>query len=245
MILLPAIDLLGGQCVRLQRGDFGTAHQVAKDPLETARGFQKDGAVWIHLVDLDGAKAGGTPNRETILRIARETSLRVEAGGGIRDMDTIAFYLENGVSRVILGSAALENPQLVQDAVKNYGDRVAVGIDAKNGKVSARGWLADSDMDYLDLAVRMEAAGVSWMIFTDIAKDGMLEGPNLSQLSRLRERVSCGIVASGGICSLEDLKTLKAIHVEASILGKALYTGAVDLAEAIRWTGPQDGGSNN
>lgn len=239
MILLPAIDLLDGQCVRLRRGDFDTAHRVAADPLETARSFEQAGAAWIHMVDLDGARTGSAQNQEIILRIARETSLLVEAGGGIRDMDTVAYYLQNGVSRVVLGSAALENPQLVKKAVEQYGSRVAVGIDAKNGMVSARGWLSDSQTDYLSLAEKMDLAGSGWIVFTDISKDGMMEGPNLSQLSQLRKRVSCRLTASGGIRSLEDLKVLDATNIEAAILGKALYTGAIDLTEAIRWAGVQ------
>ena len=239
MILLPAIDLLDGQCVRLRRGDFDTAHRVAADPLETARSFEQAGAAWIHMVDLDGARTGSAQNQEIILRIARETSLLVEAGGGIRDMDTVAYYLQNGVSRVVLGSAALENPQLVKKAVEQYGSRVAVGIDAKNGMVSARGWLSDSQTDYLSLAEKMDLAGSGWIVFTDISKDGMMEGPNLSQLSQLRKRVSCRLTASGGIRSLEDLKVLDAANIEAAILGKALYTGAIDLTEAIRWAGVQ------
>ena len=239
MILLPAIDLLDGQCVRLRRGDFDTAHRVAADPLETARSFEQAGSAWIHMVDLDGARTGSAQNQEIILRIARETSLLVEAGGGIRDMDTVAYYLQNGVSRVVLGSAALENPQLVKKAVEQYGSRVAVGIDAKNGMVSARGWLSDSQTDYLSLAEKMDLAGSGWIVFTDISKDGMMEGPNLSQLSQLRKRVSCRLTASGGIRSLEDLKVLDAANIEAAILGKALYTGAIDLTEAIHWAGVQ------
>lgn len=239
MILLPAIDLLDGQCVRLRRGDFDTAHRVAADPLETARSFEQAGAAWIHMVDLDGARTGSAQNQEIILRIARETSLLVEAGGGIRDMDTVAYYLQNGVSRVVLGSAALENLQLVKKTVEQYGSRVAVGIDAKNGMVSARGWLSDSQTDYLSLAEKMELAGAGWIVFTDISKDGMMEGPNLSQLSQLRKRVSCRLTASGGIRSLEDLKALDAANIEAAILGKALYTGAIDLTEAIHWAGVQ------
>ena len=239
MILLPAIDLLDGQCVRLRRGDFDTAHRVAADPLETARSFEQAGAAWIHMVDLDGARTGSAQNQEIILRIARETSLLVEAGGGIRDMDTVAYYLQNGVSRVVLGSAALENLQLVKKAVEQYGSRVAVGIDAKNGMVSARGWLSDSQTDYLSLAEKTELAGAGWIVFTDISKDGMMEGPNLSQLSQLRKRVSCRLTASGGIRSLEDLKALDAANIEAAILGKALYTGAIDLTEAIHWAGVQ------
>lgn len=239
MILLPAIDLLDGQCVRLRRGDFDTAHRVAADPLETARSFEQAGAAWIHMVDLDGARTGSAQNQEIILRIARETSLLVEAGGGIRDMDTVAYYLQNGVSRVVLGSAALENPQLVKKAVEQYGSRVAVGIDAKNGMVSARGWLSDSQTDYLSLAEKTELAGAGRIVFTDISKDGMMDGPNLSQLSQLRKRVSCRLTASGGIRSLDDLKALDAANIESAILGKALYTGAIDLAEAIHWAGAQ------
>ena len=239
MILLPAIDLLDGQCVRLRRGDFDTAHRVAADPLETARSFEQAGAAWIHMVDLDGARTGSAQNQEIILRIARETSLLVEAGGGIRDMDTVAYYLQNGVSRVVLGSAALENLQLVKKAVEQYGSRVAVGIDAKNGMVSARGWLSDSQTDYLSLAERTELAGAGRIVFTDISKDGMMDGPNLSQLSQLRKRVSCRLTASGGIRSLDDLKALDAANIESAILGKALYTGAIDLAEAIHWAGVQ------
>ena len=239
MILLPAIDLLDGQCVRLRRGDFDTAHRVAADPLETARSFEQAGAAWIHMVDLDGARTGSAQNQEIILRIARETSLLVEAGGGIRDMDTVAYYLQNGVSRVVLGSAALENPQLVKKAVEQYGSRVAVGIDAKNGMVSARGWLSASQTDYLSLAEKTELAGAGRIVFTDISKDGMMDGPNLSQLSQLRKRVSCRLTASGGIRSLDDLKALDAANIESAILGKALYTGAIDLAEAIHWAGVQ------
>ena len=225
--------------MRLRRGDFDTAHRVAADPLETARSFEQAGAAWIHMVDLDGARTGSAQNQEIILRIARETSLLVEAGGGIRDMDTVAYYLQNGVSRVVLGSAALENLQLVKKAVEQYGSRVAVGIDAKNGMVSARGWLSDSQTDYLSLAEKTELAGAGRIVFTDISKDGMMDGPNLSQLSQLRKRVSCRLTASGGIRSLDDLKALDAANIESAILGKALYTGAIDLAEAIHWAGVQ------
>ena len=159
-------------------------------------------------------------------------------------MQLIAYSLLF-VSRVILGSAALENPQLVQKAVEKYGDRIAVGIDAKDGMVSAQGWLSDTNVNYLALAQKMAAAGVSWIIFTDISKDGMMSGPALTPLARLRKHVSCGLVASGGIRSLENLKVLDSLSVEAAILGKALYTGAIDLAKAIRWAGPQQNKKNS
>lgn len=235
MKLLPAIDLLGGNCVRLFRGDFDTAHQVADDPLSTARSFQKAGAGWIHMVDLDGARTGDGINRPVILQVAQNTSLKVEVGGGIRSMDAIDTYLQGGVSRVILGSAALEDPALVKKAVEQYGERIAVGIDAKNGQVAARGWLSTSSVDYLTLAKQMENLGVSTIIFTDIAKDGMMLGPNFEQMKALRQAVSCDLVASGGIRSLEDLQQLQDIGIDWAILGKSIYQGAIDLAKALEW----------
>ncbi|MBR6607556.1 MAG: 1-(5-phosphoribosyl)-5-[Oscillospiraceae bacterium] len=235
MKLLPAIDLLGGNCVRLFRGDFDTAHQVADDPLSTARSFQKAGSGWIHMVDLDGARTGDGINRPVILHVAQNTSLKVEVGGGIRSMDAIDTYLQGGVSRVILGSAALEDPALVKKAVEQYGQRIAVGIDAKNGQVAARGWLSTSSVDYLTLAKQMENLGVSTIIFTDIAKDGMMLGPNFEQMKALRQAVSCDLVASGGIRSLEDLQSLQDIGIDWAILGKSIYQGAIDLAKALEW----------
>lgn len=235
MKLLPAIDLLGGNCVRLFRGDFDTAHQVADDPLSTARSFQKAGSGWIHMVDLDGARTGNGINRPVILQVAQNTSLKVEVGGGIRSMDAIDTYLQGGVSRVILGSAALEDPALVKKAVEQYGERIAVGIDAKNGQVAARGWLSTSSVDYLTLAKQMENLGVSTIIYTDIAKDGMMLGPNFEQMKALRQAVSCDLVASGGIRSLEDLQSLQDIGIDWAILGKSIYQGAIDLAKALKW----------
>lgn len=235
MKLLPAIDLLGGNCVRLFRGDFDTAHQVADDPLSTARSFQKAGSGWIHMVDLDGARTGDGINRPVILQVAQNTSLKVEVGGGIRSMDAIDTYLQGGVSRVILGSAALEDPPLVKKAVEQYGQRIAVGIDAKNGQVAARGWLSTSSVDYLTLAKQMENLGVSTIIYTDIAKDGMMLGPNFEQMKALRQAVSCDLVASGGIRSLEDLQQLQDIGIDWAILGKSIYQGAIDLAKALKW----------
>lgn len=235
MKLLPDIDLLGGNCVRLFRGDFDTAHQVADDPLSTARSFQKAGSGWIHMVDLDGARTGDGINRPVILQVAQNTSLKVEVGGGIRSMDAIDTYLQGGVSRVILGSAALEDPALVKKAVEQYGQRIAVGIDAKNGQVAARGWLSTSSVDYLTLAKQMENLGVSTIIYTDIAKDGMMLGPNFEQMKALRQTVSCDLVASGGIRSLEDLQQLQDIGIDWAILGKSIYQGAIDLAKALEW----------
>ena len=233
MILLPAIDLHQGQCVRLLRGDYDTAQVVAADPVETARAFEEQGAGWLHVVDLDGAKEGAPKNAELIAQVVERTGLRVEVGGGIRNMATVDRYLELGAARVILGSAALRDPQFVAEAVKRYGKRVAVGIDALGGKVAAEGWLEQSQVDYLELARRMEDLGVQYLICTDISQDGTLAGPNLTMLDQLNQAVSCHVVASGGVSSLLDIVNLYDLGLYGAIAGKALYTGALDLRAAI------------
>ena len=239
MIILPAIDLKDKTCVRLVRGDFATAHKVAEDPFETAAGFRAAGASWIHMVDLDGAKTGGAANAGIFLRVARESGLRVELGGGIRSMDTIAYYLENGVSRIILGSVAVKDPALVKEAAQAYGEKIAVGIDAKNGMVATEGWLDTSDVNYIDLAKAMEQAGVQTIIFTDISKDGTLEGPNLEQLQRINASVSCKIIASGGIKDILDISACKDLGLYGVICGKSIYSGSLSLPEAIEGAGDQ------
>lgn len=233
MILLPAIDLHQGQCVRLLRGDYDTAQVVAADPVETARAFEEQGAGWLHVVDLDGAKEGAPKNAELIAQVVERTGLQVEVGGGIRNMATVDRYLELGAARVILGSAALRDPQFVAEAVKRYGKRVAVGIDALGGKVAAEGWLEQSQVDYLELARRMEDLGVQYLICTDISQDGTLAGPNLTMLDQLNQAVSCHVVASGGVSSLLDIVNLYDLGLYGAIAGKALYTGALDLRAAI------------
>ncbi|HIZ83798.1 MAG TPA: 1-(5-phosphoribosyl)-5-[(5-phosphoribosylamino)methylideneamino]imidazole-4-carboxamide isomerase [Firmicutes bacterium] len=234
MIILPAIDICGGQCVRLLRGDFGTAEKVAEDPLETALSFRAAGAAWLHMVDLDGAKAGRPVNTAIFTQAAEKSGLKVEVGGGIRSMETVEAYLAAGVSRVILGSAALSNPALVEKAAGRYGDRIAVGIDAKNRMVSADGWLNDSRVDFIELARRVEQMGVGCIIFTDISKDGTLSGPNLEQLDELRRAVGCRVIASGGISDIEDIRALRQLDIYGAICGKSLYSGRLDLAEAIK-----------
>ncbi|MCL1849062.1 MAG: 1-(5-phosphoribosyl)-5-[(5-phosphoribosylamino)methylideneamino]imidazole-4-carboxamide isomerase [Clostridiales bacterium] len=234
MILLPAIDIQGGRCVRLMQGDFATSHEVAADPLSTALRFKAAGAAWVHMVDLDGALTGRRENEAVFLKVAAESGLRVELGGGIRDMDSISFYLQKGISRIILGTSAIRNPELVAEAVSRYGERIAVGIDAKDGQVMASGWSEAGHMDYLDLAEKMDGIGVGALIFTDIARDGMLSGPNLEQLAALRSRVSCPVIASGGIQGIGDVAALAALGVYGAICGKAIYSGDLDLAEAIR-----------
>ncbi len=234
MLILPAIDIKDGQCVRLLKGDFSTAEQVAEDPVQTALGFQAAGAEYLHMVDLDGAAAGRPVNREIFAAVAQKTGLKVEVGGGIRSLETADGYLSAGVSRVILGSAALSSPDLVREAVRRFGDAVAVGIDARNRMVSAEGWMADSAVDFITLARQMEAIGVSTLIFTDISRDGTLSGPNLDQLGEISAAVSCNIVASGGITNLEDIRALADMGLYGAICGKSLYKGTLDLGEAIR-----------
>lgn len=233
MIILPAIDLHNGKCVRLFQGDYATAKVVADDPLETARHFEAEGARWLHLVDLDGAKDGTPKNSDLIFKICRAVDMHVEVGGGIRDMGTVEHYLENGVSRVILGSAALRAPDFVREAVKKYGRKIAVGIDALDGKVAAEGWTEQSEVDYIDLAREMESIGVSYIIFTDIFKDGTMNGPNLTMLDKINRAVNCNIIASGGVSSILDIVSLYDLGLYGAIAGKSLYTNALDLRTAV------------
>lgn len=233
MKVLPAIDLKDGKCVRLKRGDYATAQKVAEDAVETAKGFLAAGAELIHMVDLDGAKDGTHANYNVVRRVIAETHAAIELGGGIRSMEDVRHVLALGVHRVIIGSAAVRNPGLVAEAVREYGNRIAVGVDALSGTVRTDGWLEDSGQDYLDFAKRMENFGVQTIIFTDISKDGMLAGPNFEQLSALRQAVKCGIVASGGVSTLDDIRRLKAAGIDEAIAGKAVYTGALDLVAAV------------
>lgn len=234
MFVIPAIDIKDGNCVRLFKGDYATAEKVAESPYETANYFKECGASWMHMVDLDGAKDAKLINSDLIIDVAKTSGLNVEAGGGIRDMDAIEYYLKNGIKRVILGSAAVKNPQFVIDAVKNYGDRIIVGIDAKKGMVCAEGWLDKSEINYIDLAKEMEQIGVKTIVFTDIDQDGTLAGPNLQQLDELAHSVSCNIVASGGVSVLKDIINLSELNVYGAICGKAIYTGDLDLKMAIK-----------
>ncbi len=236
MIIFPAIDIIGGQCVRLVRGDYATASKVAEDPLETAKQFEKAGAEWIHMVDLDGAKAGYPVNTEIYRNIAQNTHLKVEVGGGIRTLDTIGAYLALGISRVILGSAALKNPQLVADAIDRFGsEKIVVGIDAKNEMVATEGWLETSEVHYLDLAAKMIGLGVKTIIFTDISKDGTLSGVSAEQLRKLAAATAgqCNIVASGGVHTIDDIIICRDMGLYGTIAGKSLYQGTLDLKEAI------------
>ena len=201
--------------------------------MDTAKAFLDAGAELIHMVDLDGAKDGTHPNYPVVRRVIEETGASVELGGGIRSMEDVARVLELGVKRVIIGSAAVKNPLFVKEACEKYGDKIAVGIDALKGTVRTEGWLNDSGTDYIAFAKQMESYGVKTIIFTDIDKDGMLSGPNFAQLQALRDAVSCGIVASGGVSTLEDIAKLRDMGIEEAIAGKAVYTGQLDVKQAI------------
>lgn len=236
MVILPAIDIKDGNCVRLFRGDYATAEKVADNYLDTALSFERAGAEWIHMVDLDGAKEGRPINMKIYTDVAEKTSLKVELGGGIRSLETIEEYLKMGISRVILGSAALKNPKLVSDSVEKFGaEKIVVGIDAKNGMVATEGWLETSNVNYIDLANKMISYGVKYFIFTDISKDGTLSGVNAEQLKALYDgtRGECNIIASGGVHTIEDIRICKEMGLYGTICGKSIYSGSLDLAEAI------------
>lgn len=240
MIILPAIDLLDGKCVRLYKGDYNKDEVVAKDALKTALSFKESGAAWLHMVDLNGAKDGGNANFSIIKQVAAGSGLKVETGGGIRDLTAIEKHLNAGVSRVILGSAALKNPGLVKEAVKQFsGESVAVGIDAKSGFVMTEGWLKSSKVHYLDLAAAMADMGVKYIIYTDIDKDGTLEGANLQQLKELSQKVNVNIIASGGVKDIGDIKAIKALNLYGAICGQSIYKGTLSLTEAISVAGVQ------
>ena len=234
MILLPAIDLYEKKAVRLLEGDYRKMTVYSDDPLSVAHDFAVQGAEWIHMVDLDGACEGHPVNADIFLSVARETTLKVELGGGIRTMADIDGYLSAGISRVILGSVALHDPALVREAVKKYGDKIAVGIDAKDGRVRGGGWLEDSDVHFVDLAKAMAEAGVQTIIYTDIAKDGTLTGPTLADYEALIAACpSVRIIASGGIRDISNIAALKACGCYGAICGKSLYEGTLSLEEAL------------
>lgn len=239
MIILPAIDLKDGKVVRLYKGDFDTVHQVAEDPVVTAKAFYDAGARYIHMVDLDGAKDGMRKN-SAIVRAVAQVGLRIELGGGIRTIEDLEAVFDMGVYRAVIGSAAVSNPDLVQKAVAVYGeDRIAVGIDTQNGKVKTAGWVEDSGLEYLGFAKRMVAFGVKKIIFTDIDTDGTLKGPSFARLEALKNAVDCDIIASGGVSDNKDIERLNAMGMYGAIIGKAYYAGTIDLAQAVLEGGAQ------
>jgi len=238
MIIIPAIDILGGKCVRLIQGEYESVSKVAEDPVETAEYFKKCGAEYIHMVDLDGAKSGSPKNAEIFIKIAKSINIPVELGGGIRTLETVDYYIENGISRVILGSVILQNKELVIKAVSKYGDKIAAGIDAKNRKVKTSGWLIENEIDFIDLAKEMAKIGVKNIIYTDISKDGMLSGVNLEHYKELKNALPAdvNITASGGVKNMDDIKNLGELDIYGVICGKAIYSGNLDLKEAINFT---------
>ncbi|MCI7676477.1 MAG: 1-(5-phosphoribosyl)-5-[(5-phosphoribosylamino)methylideneamino]imidazole-4-carboxamide isomerase [Phascolarctobacterium sp.] len=236
MIIYPAIDIRGGRCVRLTEGRFDAETVFADDPAEMALKWAGLGAEFLHLVDLDGALAGEGKNVPVIQRILKSVSIPVQLGGGIRNLETIEKLLELGVTRLILGSAAVKNPELVAEACKKYPGHIAVGIDAKNGEVAIEGWGQGSGVAATELAKKMASFGVETIIYTDISRDGMLSGVNVEATAALARACGVPIIASGGVASLDDIRRVKAVEgdgVQGCIIGKAIYTGAVDLKEAL------------
>lgn len=233
MIIFPAIDLRGGKCVRLIQGDFDKETIYSDDPQATALKWQSLGAKFLHVVDLDGARAGSPQNLDAIKNILDAVAIPIEVGGGIRTLDDMEKLLALGVRRVILGSVAVENISLVEDAAKKFGDKIVVGIDARGGFVAVHGWEKSSAVKAEDLAKKIVAAGVKTIIYTDISKDGMLSGVNAAAFAELEKISGAQIIASGGVRSIEDIRALKAAGIAGVIVGKAIYTGALDLAAAI------------
>ena len=233
MNIFPAIDLFEGKAVRLLKGDYGNMTVYSENPIEIARDFEDKGAAFIHLVDLEGAKDGTTPNLSIVKQIANETNLFSEIGGGIRSMETVSAYLENGVDRVILGTAAVNDEAFLKEAIARYGERIAVGVDIKDGFVAIKGWTEKSEYSCFDFCEKMQKLGVKTLICTDISKDGAMQGTNRELYKELSEKFNMDITASGGVSDIEDIKALRKLDLYGAIIGKAYYIGAIDLKEAL------------
>ena len=233
MVMYPAIDLYEGKAVRLYKGDYQQMTIYSDNPVDVSCEFAKKGATHIHLVDLEGAKTGDTPNFEVVRNIRRATGLFCEIGGGIRSMDVIRRYIEAGIDRVILGTAAVTDPEFLQEAIAQYGKRIAVGVDIRDGYVAIKGWTEKSELEAISFCEKLERLGVSSLICTDISKDGAMQGANHDLYQQLSSKFSMDIIASGGVSSLEDVQRLAKMKIHGAIIGKAYYTGAIDLSEAI------------
>ncbi len=233
MKIYPAIDLIGGQAVRLLRGDYSKKTLVNADPLSAALDFKAQGAEQMHLVDLDGAKSGSTENFEIICRLKAESGLFCEVGGGIRSIETVEKYLDAGIDRVILGTAAVKDPEFLKQAAMRFGSRVAVGIDSRDGFVAVSGWTENSGIRTMDFCETVQNLGIDTVICTDISKDGAMEGTNLQLYRQLSEAFRMNIIASGGVSSMADVRALREMQLAGAIIGKAYYSGAISLAEAI------------
>ncbi|MBQ9251864.1 MAG: 1-(5-phosphoribosyl)-5-[Clostridia bacterium] len=234
MIIFPAIDLYEGKAVRLLKGDYTQMTVYSERPAEVGRQFVAQGATHVHLVDLEGAREGTAPNLKTVLQLKEETGLFCEIGGGIRGMDTVRTYLDNGLDRVILGTAAVQDPDFLAEALDQYGERIAVGVDIRDGYVSIRGWTENSAYPFLEFCEKMARQGVKTLICTDISRDGAMRGTNRELYRQLSQELSLQITASGGVSTLEDVRALRAMNLYGAIIGKAWYTGAIDLRAAMK-----------
>ena len=233
MLIFPAIDLYGDKAVRLYKGDYAQMTVYSDDPLSVARDFEAKGAKWVHLVDLEGAKLGTTPNIEVVRAIAEGTGLLCEIGGGIRNIETVRRYFEVGVDRVILGTAAVTDEDFLRAAVEEFGEKIAVGVDIKDGMVAIKGWVEKSQLEAFDFCDKLQRIGVKTVICTDISKDGAMKGANHALYKALSEKFDMNIVASGGVSSMDDVKALAELGLYGAIIGKAYYTGDIDLSAAI------------
>lgn len=233
MLIFPAIDLVQGKAVRLYKGDYAQMTVYSEDPPALAREFYNAGATCLHLVDLEGAKTGETPNLDTIRAIREAAPLFIEVGGGVRSMAVVESYLDAGIDRVILGTAAVTDPAFLREAVEHCGEKIAVGVDIKDGRVAIKGWLEKSERDAFDFCREMQETGVKTLICTDISKDGAMQGTNRALYGELSKALKLQITASGGVSTIEDVKALRALKLYGAIIGKAYYTGAIDLREAL------------
>ena len=233
MIIFPAIDILQGKCVRLIQGDYNQEKVYSDSPIDMAKKWEQLGAEYIHIVDLDGAKSGESINQSIITDISQSVSIPVQVGGGIRSIKTIDTYINNSVSRVIIGTAAIQDREFLNEAVKTYGEKIAVSLDAKNGYIATDGWTETSTVKALDLLKELEEIGLKTIVYTDIAKDGMLQGPNLAEQKSINEATSMDVIASGGVTTKQDVKNLEKLNMYGAIIGKALYDGKLDFSDVI------------
>lgn len=234
MIIIPAIDIIDNKPVRLFQGDYDKKEIVGEDILEVAKSFEEAGAEYVHLVDLDGAKAGSMINKDVIVKVANALSIPIEVGGGIRTYEDVKYYIENGISRVILGTAAIEDLEFVKRLVEEFKEKIAVGIDCKDGYLCGRGWLETTKLHYVDFAKTMEQIGIDNIIVTDISKDGTLQGTNIDMIIELKKSVNIKLTASGGVKDMSDIEKLNELGIYGVIAGKAIYSGSLDLKEAIK-----------
>ena len=233
MIIIPAIDIIDGKPVRLYQGDYNKKEVVGQDVLKIAKNFEIAGAEYIHLVDLEGAKKGKLINNKIIIEVAKSVNLPIEVGGGIRTYENIKYLIDNGISRVILGTVAIENLDFVKRALDKFGDKISIGVDCKNGYLCGRGWLKESKFNYIDFSKEMEKMGVDNIILTDISRDGTLQGVNIGIIKKLNENICMNITSSGGIAKIDDIRKLKNLNIYGVIIGKALYSKHINLKEAI------------